>query len=134
MPDIIYTITQRKARKTHTCSICGRAVLPGREYIEFKSLDGNRYRFNRIHIHCDVLMNEYINQTGNMLEWDETDRLVEWLVTKACVVCERSDDCRRATNNCLSCDLAIRQVVAETMLNAALRSVRENDWEDSTND
>jgi hypothetical protein len=66
------------ARKTHTCSDCGRAIRPGETYRRQDNVyDDHRYSWKTCE-HCGVLV-AHIYRVERGWPWDEGLELLEWV-------------------------------------------------------
>lgn len=119
----ICDVQQRRARKQHSCDVCGAAILPGSEYISFRSMQDGRFWYNKSHIHCDAILNAYIRENGMELGWNELDCVQDWIRDEVCSACsERSGGCMYFMGRLYCCERVIRQLVQPTVLHAALAS------------
>lgn len=119
-------VTQRRARKTHFCEVCGKPIVPGSEYISTKSLQEGRFVNVKEHIHCDAVLNAYTKATGAELYYGRMDEVVVWLRDEVCSECPHESTCRMAGQDIFACTYALRRVLQPTVLRAALESVKLN--------
>lgn len=130
MSDEIQRVTQRKARKRHQCQLCGNDILPGCEYVhEAGKYEGRFYEFHR-HIHCDAMLDAYNGNYNQEYEYT-VDEVTSTLWLETCrILCgeEQRDECD--PSDLYSCELCQRKLLHNTVLDAAIKSVRDNyDWD-----
>lgn len=123
----VQRIEQRKARKRYECHLCGKAILPGREYIyeTFKGDDG--FRTLRRHIHCDAMLHEY-NTEYNGEEYYDDNEVAETLWSELCKqLCneDQQDEC--SMDDLFGCELCQRKLLPPSIIGAAIQSVKDND-------
>ena len=126
----VQNIVQRKARKRYICQLCGKAILPGRQYIYETFKGDNGFETLRRHIHCDALLDVY-NSKYNFDEYYDEREVNETLWDEVCkTICneEQRDECDM--EDLYSCDLCQRKLLSPPILGAAIQSVKDNyDWE-----
>lgn len=120
-------VTQRRARKIHYCSDCGKPILPGSEYLSVKGMDCGQFFYEKEHIHCDALINAYCAANDREVFYDRLDEVVEWLRDTACTECLRAGECTRGGQDTFACTTALMKVLPPSLLFAALQSVRESE-------
>jgi len=123
----ICDVTQRKARKAHACDVCGKAILPGSEYIHARSVQDSRYWYNKLHIHCDAVLEAYAKQAGKGVDYERLYEVGDWLFDTACCKCPQEGACRLTGQDILSCKSALMRILPPTTLRAALESVKQNE-------
>lgn len=70
----------RRARKSHTCLLCGRTIGPGEIYRHQRNVDCGDIWTWRNCAHCDVLL-DWLYTTTRLYDWDEgatPDSIGEW--------------------------------------------------------
>lgn len=124
---------QRRARIRHTCHMCGKPILKGREYIyHTQKYEGQINTFKR-HIHCDALVIAALD--GPLRgEYEWTDDEITEALREVCYdlhqkgTCEDGDYDECGNTDCYGCYLVQRELIKDpTILKAAERSVKEND-------
>lgn len=123
----LQSINQRKARKRYECHLCGKAILPGNQYIHetFRGDDG--FKTNRRHIHCDAMLYAY-NSDYNCEGYYYENEVAETLWSEVCKqICseEQQDECDM--DDLFACELCQRKVLHPSIIGAAIQSVRDND-------
>lgn len=125
---------QLVARKRHICQLCGRPILPGKEYIRQKWFDAGFCQASR-HIHCDALLDAVSGDLSCTYSFscDEVTEILRDTCAKLhdSGICS-DDDYEDCTDpDCYSCYLVQRERLGinPTILNAAEKSVRDNDVE-----
>ena len=123
----LQSINQKKARKRYECHLCGKAILPGNQYIHetFRGDDG--FQTLRRHIHCDAILDAY-NSDYNCDEYYDDNEVAETLWSEVCKrICseERQDECDMS--DLFACELCQRKVLHPSIIGAAIQSVRDND-------
>lgn len=123
---------QRKARRNHTCYLCGKPILRGCEYIcETQKYCGEINTFKR-HIHCDALLEAMMfGPLKGECEYSE-DEVTEEL-RDICAVLHNYGECsdedfeRCEDLDCYGCYLVQRAAIKNPVrLRAAEQSVRDN--------
>lgn len=120
------SVIQRKARKVHYCSDCGRPILPGCEYLAVRGMQDGSFFYEKEHIHCDAAIRAYEARTSREVYYGRLDEVVEWLYETACPGCPHTGTCRNSGQDIFECTAALRRVLPPTVLSAALESVRKN--------
>ena len=118
------SITQRKAKKTHICNICGKRICPGSEYVFARSGQDGRFWYNKQHIHCDAIASAYTQEYGGI---EQVDNVIDWLIDKVCIVCPERVTCDAGMWDVFACEIIHKNVLPATLLAAAKESVRRND-------
>lgn len=125
---------QRKARKRYSCQICGKEILPGRQYMFYSYLDGFRHLSFFCHIHCDAMLKAWdekmrnrneVTHTATPLDADEMRADIWESVCKSCAVVEICHP--EETIECANC---IRTVVPDSLIGTVFDSIVENSQED----
>lgn len=116
----------RRAKKPHSCDVCGFEIVPGSEYISVKSMQDGKFWYNKEHIHCDAILNAYTKKTCGEIEWGEYNRVLEWIHDEACSECGCSSACRREGKEIFNCTKVLRTVLSPTILPSAIESVKRN--------
>lgn len=126
----LQSIHQKKARKRYQCHICGKAILPGKQYIHEKYLGDDGFKTLRRHIHCDAMLvvyNTELNFDEYYNDWEVTETLWDELCKQLCDE-EQRDECSMC--DLFACELCQEKLLGEyapNMLGAAKQSVRDND-------
>jgi len=84
--------TQRElhARKEYACSLCGRKILTGEQYVRFSGkYDGRMFDYKH-HATCDKLITEYCRWSGE-IEYD-TDSVVDMVTERVCYNCNHYNE------------------------------------------
>lgn len=125
----LQNINQRKARKRYVCDLCGKAILPGNQYIHetFRGDDG--FQTLRRHIHCDAMLSVY-NTEYNDDEYYNSDEVTNGLWDEVCErICEEEQWGECHACDVYACELAQRELLPQHLLGAAIQSVKDNyDW------
>lgn len=105
---------QIRARKSHACDLCGETIAPRSEYIYTLVRDGSKFDETHLHIHCDMLVHEYLNDDPT--ERDEWDRraVQEWAQGAACPGCPQTP-CPHL-KNMFSCGRVLKCTLPEKYL------------------
>lgn len=128
-----YRREQRKARKSHRCDVCGKRIIPGREYIyASQKHDGEIQTFHQ-HIHCDALLDAFMDSDWYDGTEYSVDEVSEWLSDMCCDLfregkCSEEDyqdKCDRG--GCYECELIREKVLKPDIRRAAEQSVKDND-------
>ena len=127
----IYTEWQIKARKRHTCHLCGRSIKRGSEYIRVKWYDDGFQEVAR-HIHCDALLQTTLDELTDPTSFD-ADEVTE-ILRDTCVdlhnkgICADEDYEHCDDTDCYACFLVQRDrlEMAPTLLRAAEQSAKDN--------
>lgn len=125
---------QRKARKRYECHLCGKAILPGCEYIHesYKQNEGMIVTLKR-HIHCDAILDAY-NEKFNTESYYDEEEVLQTIWSEVCKnLCdeEQEEDCLSDPCCVFSCELCQKELLKQPALGAAIQSVKDNyDWDD----
>ena len=115
------TNKQRKARKPHTCDICGKSIPKGAEYIYITYVcDGSIYEEHR-HIHCDAMIDAAFTE----YDAESYEECLEYIWEDTCEVnCsfDQREECNFSTM--LSCEICQECMLSPQILEAAKQSVR----------
>lgn len=126
----IQSIEQRKSRKQYSCQLCGKPIMPGKQYIHETYKGDNGFHTLRRHIHCDIMLKAY-NTEYNFEEYYDDREVTETLWDELCKqICdeEQQDECDMC--DLYSCELCQEKLLHPTVLGAAKDSVRDNyDWD-----
>lgn len=126
----LQNINQKKARKRYICDLCGKAILPGNQYIHETFRGDNGFQTLRRHIHCDAMLSVY-NTEYNDDEYYNSDEVTETLWSELCrQICseEQREECDM--EDLYGCQLCQEKLLSPSMLGAAKDSVRDNfDWD-----
>lgn len=122
-------ITTRRARKMHICDVCGGVIPAGSEYVSARSIGEGRTWYNRLHIHCDAVLDAYTRHTGKGVDWECMDDIAEYLRITACGDCGHDGECLRLGRRIFGCRRALRAALPTTVLYAALESARKSEEE-----
>lgn len=118
--------TFRKAKKPHSCDVCGFEIVPGSEYISIRSMQDGKFWHNKEHIHCDAILNAFTKQTCCEIEWGKYDSVLEWIHDEACSECPCVNDCKKDGMEIMNCTKVLRTVLSPTILPSAIESVKRN--------
>ena len=90
----LYERRQVTARRPHKCHLCGEAIPPGVRYIREKWKDDGFMEIHR-HIHCDALLDEYLNEYFFCCGEYTDDEVWEWLRDRCLELCgwDKREDC-----------------------------------------
>lgn len=124
--DEVINVTQCKARKMHYCMDCGRPILPGCEYMHTSGRKNGSFFSAREHIHCDAVINAFMQSTGHEVHYNKLDDVVGWLYENACWNCSENGVCRNRGQDIFRCSRALAAVLDPTILPAALLSVQKH--------
>lgn len=100
-----YSSKHHKAKKEHTCSMCGKIIQPGEVY-ERSSGKYDGYFFDEKYCEdCEVIIDEYISISCDCEIYD--DDILDWLRENFCYGCihgwhtdEGLDDCESSAFHC----------------------------------
>lgn len=103
---------ERRARKSHRCSICNGDIVPGEHYIRYAYADGGRAYDMVQHIHCDALVERYCMAMG-CDEYDPDD-VEYWAQEEICSECDKwADACEHTA---LTCPVVLGALLPPTLL------------------
>lgn len=90
-----YTIAFPKAKKEHTCDLCGMIIRKGEKYRRCSGkYDGHMFD-DKLHLSCQNIIDAYCNESNDS-EYDEWS-IRDWLHDKYCYECKHGadgdDDC-----------------------------------------
>lgn len=123
----VQRIEQRKARKRYECQLCGKAILPGREYIHETYKHDEGFRTVRRHIHCDAMLDAY-NSEYNFDEYYDECEVSETLWSELCKqICDKEQQDECSMDDLYACELCQRKLLPPSILGAAKQSVIDND-------
>lgn len=122
--------SQTRARKRHMCHICGKAILPGCEYIhEKQKYDGEFHDLKR-HLHCDAILDAYLNDRGEN-EYSD-DEVFEYL-SDICGelfakwICPEEDYYEKCDKDrCFECPLIFKRLLNPSIVAAMEADVKAN--------
>jgi hypothetical protein len=96
-----------KARKKHTCDLCGLTINPGERYHYFSGKYNGDFITTKTCMICNKIVNTYCDWAGEN-EWSE-EEVEDWLWEQYCHDCEHSewenDDCECETKSKASCPI-----------------------------
>ena len=120
-----YDCIQRKSRKRHKCHLCGKDILPGREYIIFKWRDENGFHELRRHIHCDAILEVYLGRwcVDYIYDDDDVKQAIDEEVCQKICGYDVWEDCDANNFWCEKCQ---KHILDPTKLRAAIQSVKDN--------
>ena len=121
-------IKQIRARKRHKCQLCGMDILPGREYVLEKGIYDGEYHTLRRHIHCDAILQVYIDEYCYEDCYDDED-VSDTIRLEACrKICgsDQADECFMIPSRPYSCEICLKKMLNPSVLGAALQSVQDN--------
>lgn len=123
-----YNIKQVKARKQYECQLCRASILPGREYVlEKMKIDGEFYTLRR-HIHCDAILQVYIDKYCYEDCYDDED-VSDTIRREVCwKICgnDQEDECSMIPSRPYSCEICLKKMLNPSVLGAAVQSVLDN--------
>lgn len=132
MSDDFWRQEQRKARKGHRCDVCGKPIIKGREYVYVsQKYEGEIQTFHQ-HIHCDALLNAFMESDWFDGTEYSIDEVHEWL-SDMCNelfhdgICSEEDyeeNCDKG--RCYECALIREKVLKPEIRRAAEQSVKDN--------
>lgn len=123
---------QRKARKSHKCDVCGNPILKGCEYIfSSQKYDGEIHTFHQ-HIHCDALLDAFLNSDRYDGSEYSLDEVREWLSDLCneiyregkCPENDYEENCDK--EGCFECALIREKVLKPEIRRAAEQSIVDN--------
>ena len=129
---------QRKARKEYLCQICGKGILPGKQYMYYSCMSGNRYLSFFCHIHCDAMLRAWDakmrerNEETHLVNPLDADEMKADIQKNVCWICVKLRE--RGTEMCSSeditgCTNCIQAVIPDWLVGTAFDSVMENSQE-----
>lgn len=102
-----YTSTMPKARKKHTCDLCGLTINPGERYHYFSGKYDGDFISSKTCIFCEKIIDAYCDWQGEG-EWSE-EEVEDWLNEKYCNNCIHNecgkDDCEFETKSKACCPI-----------------------------
>lgn len=117
----LYERRQVTARRPHKCHLCGETIPPGVQYIREKWRDDGFHEVKR-HVHCDALLDEYLNEYFFCGGEYTDDEVWEWIRDKCLELCgyDEREDCER---NPFSCERMIGIITNINSRRAAVESL-----------
>lgn len=122
---------QTQARKRHKCHICGKAILPGCEYIHEKQKYDGRFFDLKRHLHCDAILDAYLDGSSESeysddAVWDFVSDIcgelfAEWICTEE----DYYDKCDK--QRCFECPLVFKRLLKPSLLAAMEADVKANE-------
>jgi len=96
-----------KAKKEHTCEMCGMPIKLGEEYVVAVGVWENEFFSTKYHIECDAVLEEF--HEGGEFDFEE---IREKWVEKHCRFCKHynEDDCGLGPNRECWCDKFTKEV------------------------
>lgn len=93
-----YTKKTSRAKKKHTCLLCGRTIEIGEEYIIYKGKTSYGWFYDIYHTECQKIIDEFLGE-NNEDEYSQ-ESINEWLYDSRCYDCDKYD---REIGECI-CD------------------------------
>lgn len=125
-------VSQRRAKKRHSCHLCGKDILPGREYIREKYLYDREFCTIKRHLHCDSILNPFFDSSCNFDDeysdsdvWDYLHSICSELYNKdICNADDYFDKCDK--ERCFECPLIFEKILPASLKSAMLNDIRAN--------
>lgn len=121
----LYERRQVTAHRPHKCHLCGETIPPGVQYIREKWKDDGFHEIHR-HIHCDALLDEYLNEYFFCGGEYTDDEVWEWIREKCLELCgwDKREDCECDP---FSCEHIISGIANINSRKAAEESLRDSE-------
>ena len=127
----LYEKKQQKARKRHRCHICGKAILPGCEYIHEKQKYDGEFNDLKRHLHCDAILDAYLDVSSESEYSDDevqefvSDICGELFAKWQCTEGDYYEKCDR--ERCFECPLVFKRLLNPSLLAAMEADVKANE-------
>lgn len=120
-----YREDQVQARKRHACELCGRSILPGRQYVYLTATREGRRVHEKRHIHCHLLAVAASESLEGVAE-EPMMAIFRYVCLRQCPD-GQAEVCAAEPSRIFACAKTIKQLLEPNLVGAALDSVRDNE-------
>lgn len=128
-------IVQIRAKKRHSCHLCGKDILPGGEYIREKYVYDRQFCTISRHLHCDSILQAFFESSEYFCdEYSDSDvcdylhNVCSDLNNKGkCSDDDYFDNCDM--DRCFDCPLIIKEILSPSIQSAMMDDIRANQEE-----